>query len=53
MKSEDLRDRLFKLRFNLKNQEYKREFRYYLQAVDMDTDEIVIKKEIQIDIPIL
>ena len=53
VKSEDLRDRLFKLRFNLKNQEYKREFRYYLQAVDMDTKEIVIKKEIQIDIPML
>lgn len=51
--SEDPRDRIFKLHFHLKNQEYRREDKYYILVIDQNTNEEIIKNEILIDIPML
>jgi uncharacterized protein (TIGR02687 family) len=50
-KEKESAKRIFKLKFNLKNQKYKRDKKYYLVAIDTETGMEAFRHEVIIDIP--
>lgn len=49
-KEKESAKRIFRLRFNLKNQKYRRDRKYYLVAVDTENGMEAFKSEVIIDI---
>ncbi|PRR79204.1 BREX-1 system phosphatase PglZ type A [Clostridium luticellarii] len=49
-KEKESANRIFKLKFNLKNQKYSRDKKYYLMAVDTETDMEILRHEVIMDI---
>jgi hypothetical protein len=49
-KEKESANRIFKLKFNLKNQKYSRDKKYYLMAVDTETNMEILRHEVIMDI---
>lgn len=47
---EDAQDRMFRMRFNFKNQKYERSRKYYLVAIDCKTNLEVLRQEVVMDL---